>query len=336
MALVGVLVWMPVSPWLYSGDAFVVAGAAAFFSPASDKWVRLLLPPERYGSGVSLLQVIGQIVKIAGPGLAVTVLARLGPNPRGGFLFDALSFLLSALMVWRSYRSGTSRRLAPVSAAPPQDAAPTAPPPRLGDQWAPLVPIVWRQPLRTLLLVLMVVVLALGGSDVVLVAFTKVDLHIGALDLGYLVSALSVGFIVGSLAAETLTQRLSPSGWLGVGLVGLGGFWALAGVVPVLAVTLAALALSGVFNGLINVKLTTFLPSRVPMALAGRVFALIGTLSGLCQLAGMAVSTGLLAWIGPGRTLVAAGLGVAATGTLGAMVLRNTRTEPAPTHKLAG
>ncbi len=61
---------------------------------------------------------------------------------------------------------------------------------------------------------------------------------------------------------------------------GAGRVRALTGTVPLGSVTLAALVLSGVFNGLINVMWTTFLPSLAPRA--GRVFALIGTRASLC------------------------------------------------------
>lgn len=140
MGLVGLLFWMPVSPLLYSADAFAVATAAAFFNPADGKWVRTLLSPERYGSGIALLQVLGQVVQIVGPGLAVTVLALLEPRPRGGFLLDSISFLLAACLVWRSYRV-TARRPGLVGKSPtPPDRAAPAPPKRLTRQWAELLP----------------------------------------------------------------------------------------------------------------------------------------------------------------------------------------------------
>lgn len=176
----------------------------------------------------------------------------------------------------------------------------------------------------------MAVILPLGGVDVVLLAFTKVDLKLGALGVGYLVSALAAGLILGSLVAESLTARLAPAVWLGIGRVGLGTFFGLAGTVPVLAVTLGAMVVAGVFNGIINVRLSTFVQSLVPMGISGRVFALLGTLTRLALLWGMAANTGLLAFVGPGRTLVLVGGWVAAVGLLGAARLRVSHAPPPP------
>jgi MFS family permease len=318
--LVGALMFMPVSPAIYVADTFLVAGAAAFFNPADGKWTRALLPAERYGHGIAMLQVIGQLVMMVGPGLAVTVLQMLGADAVRGFGITAVSFLLAGVCVWASYRGAspsTRKELSQTSA--PSEA------PRQG--WSDVLPVVMKNPLRSVLIVLVAVIMSLGGVDVVLLVFIRTGLHLSSLDVGYLVSALAVGVIVGSVAADRATQNMHPAWWLGAGLLGMGVFFALGAAASVLGATMLALALAGVFNGVINVKLATFIQTLVPMAVAGRVFALLGTLTAVAQLAGMGANTALLAVWGGTATLMAVGAWVAAAGLYGALVLARGRAE---------
>ncbi len=308
--LVGILFLIPVTPALYAAIAFLTAGAAAFFNPAQEKWVMQILPTEEYGPGTAVRQVLQEITKIAGPSLAVTVLALLGATHESlGFLLDAASFLASAVLLWIGARAKVQ------APAPAQQPSPYSSPWR---EWRGLGPTLALPLVRTVVAVLLAVLLAIGGVEVVLLAFVRQGLGLSMLDVGYLITALSLGIIAGTFLSQALTLRMAPWLWLGFGLVGLGLFLALAALGAALPLTLASMAAAGFCNGIVNVNLSAYLQSLVPVPVAGRFFSLLGTLLSLATLTGMAVNSALLAAAGARVALAAIGAFIALAGLYGA------------------
>ena len=306
--LVAALYIVPVAPPVYALAAFLTAGAAAFFNPAEDKWVMLSVPESEYAPAAALRQILREGTKIVGPSLAVMALALFGRHELRGFLVDALSFAASAaLLLGAAPRAlpGRGRSEGGRVRMPWRD-------------WRGLGPTLGRQDVQTVTVVLVAVMLALGGVDVVLLAFVRQVLRLPMLDLGYLVTALSVGIIAGTALTQTLTRRLLPWQWLGLGLTGLGLFFGLAPVYRLIAASLACMAMAGIFNGVINVNLAAYTQRLVPLDVAGRFFSLLGTLLSLGAVLGMAVNTWLLLAAGPRLALMAVGGFICLAGLYGA------------------
>ncbi len=306
--LVAALFVLPVSPDVYAAAAFLTAGAAAFFNPAEDKWVMLAVPESAYASAAALRQLVREGAKIVGPSLAVAVLALFGSHELRGFLVDALSFAASAALLF-----GGAPRMPPARAASPRRW--TSLPWR---DWRGLGPTLSQPDVQTVTAVLVAVMLALGGIDVVLLAFVRQVLRLPMLDLGYLVTALSLGIIVGTALTQLITRGFAPWQWLGLGLVGLGLFLGLASVDQQLAASLACMAIAGIFNGVINVNLAAYTQRLVQADVAGRFFSLLGTLLGLGTVAGMAANTWVLLVAGPRLALMAVGGFICLAGVFGA------------------
>jgi DHA3 family macrolide efflux protein-like MFS transporter len=318
--LIAGLAAIPVHPLIYDGVAFAAAGAAAFFNPAQGRWVLSAVSAEHYGSAQALRQTLDEAVKIVGPGLAVTVLAMLGRSRElTGFLVDAGSFALSLVLILAA--------AGPNLASPggPGQGSPAVHEPPWRD-WRALGPTLARPALRTTLLILVTVVLALGGADVVLLAFLRTALHVPPLDVGYLVTALSIGVIVGTLGGQNLAGRLPPWLWLGMALAGLGGCLGGAALTRGLWTCMAVLTGAGIFNGTVNVNLATYMMRLIAPDVAGRFFALTGSLTGVAAIAGMAVNSLLIAVAGARVTLTIVGLAVLTAGLYGAVMLWQSET----------
>lgn len=123
-----------------------------------------------------------------------------------------------------------------------------------------------------------------------------------------LTAGWTAGMIVGTLAGGRLRSRwLLGTALTGAVLTGLG--IALAGIAATLWLAVAAYAAGGLANGLESVATLSYLGSRAPRHLAGRVFAVYsGIVFGGISV-GMAVAAGLLTGVGARGTLLIAGGG---------------------------
>jgi predicted MFS family arabinose efflux permease len=130
---------------------------------------------------------------------------------------------------------------------------------------------------------------------------------------GLLLSAFGGGAVVGALAAYKILGRLAPMKLATIGILGLSGpLWLLVPHVP-LAVVVAALALSGFSNPLINAPYLGMLTTRVPRALQPKVMQAVITANRVAAPLGYAVAGPLLVGLGlhPVYAIVA-GLGTLA------------------------
>ncbi len=317
--LVGALFFVPVSPGVYMAAAFLTAGAAAYFNPAEEKWVMLALPKEAYGEGAALRQLVQETTRVVGPSIAVGAIAAFGPGHAArGFLVDALSFLASAALIALAARG---QRLSFPQAAARRLAAPW-------KDWREAWPTLSIPVVRILILVVVAVLVGLGGIDVVLLAYVRTDLRLSMLSLGYLITAISVGVIAGTLLTRLLTRGLPPWAWLGFGLGGLGAFFALTPIAPLLGWGIACMAATGFCNGIFNVNVSGYMQTVVPAPVAGRVFSLVGTLMSIATVLGMGLNSLLISRLGPGATMAAVGAWIALAGLAGGALLWRGRRLP--------
>ncbi|RME27290.1 MAG: MFS transporter [Deltaproteobacteria bacterium] len=78
--------------------AFAVATGVAFFNPARDAIIPLLVPGRKINRANSLVQISAQVAFLAGPALAGMFVDAAGLGWL--FLFDALTFLFTAAAIW--------------------------------------------------------------------------------------------------------------------------------------------------------------------------------------------------------------------------------------------
>ena len=146
------------------------------------------------------------------------------------------------------------------------------------------------------------------GALTVLLAAVALDLlGLGEAGLGLLSSAVGIGGIAGIAASAALTgrRRLAPAFALGMLLWGL-PLVAL-GLVPATAVAVAALAVVGIANTLVDVSGMTLLQRATPEAVIGRVFGLLDTVILAAVALGSVAAGVLLELAGVEAALIAAG-----------------------------
>jgi DHA3 family macrolide efflux protein-like MFS transporter len=147
-----------------------------------------------------------------------------------------------------------------------------------------------------------------------------VSKHFGgeALQLGWINSAWGIGLIVGGLTLSAwggFRKRIvtSMSGALGMGL----GF-TLVGLAPATAFWLAvgAMFLAGMMNAITNGPIFALLQSIIPPDMQGRVFMIVGSLSGLASPLGLAVAGPVADWLGSGAWFIVGGVATMLMGVV--------------------
>ncbi len=274
--------------------AVVYGAATAFFDPASDAIVPLLLPADLLAQANSLDQLIRPVaLRLAGPALGGLAVGLLGTG--GAFAVDAGTFAVSAVTLLlmspvRRMAGGEGRSVGGEIAAGLRYVR--------GQAW------LW----ATLVSAAIAYLLFLGPTEVLLPFLVKNRLHAGATDLGLIFGAGGLGSLacalaVGQFGVPRRTMTFIYVVWTGATLAVAGyglasGLWGL---------MLASVA----FNTLETAGTIAWITAKqrhVPANLLGRVSSLDWLISiGLLPLS-YALTGPVSSAVGLRATLVGAGL----------------------------
>lgn len=333
IAILAVLVLTgTVGMWMIYVLALGIGLSTAFAYPAGSAILPQLVQPEQLRPANALFMGARQLSLIIGPALAGFVIA-LGahavssshlPDARGiglAFCVDAASFAasLAALLVIRI--SGDFH-----------------PAERKGSVLSSVrdgLHSVWSDPpLRAFILYFALVAVMVGGPvQVGLPVLADSRLDWGAASLGVLMTANGVGMLAGSFLSG-LATRLAR-GRLGIMILGFDTVvgMALAGLAWVHGTVHGALLMSliGLFSGIVQITIFSWIQQRVPQALMGRTMSILMFIfMGLGPISA-AVAGALLKTITLTGLFAIAGLAlsVIALGSLASPRLRNIRATQA-------
>lgn len=290
--------------WMLYAFALVFGVADAFFFPAQTSIVPELVDQDQLQRANGIVQGTAQGSALVGPAFAGILIAALGSEAADttgiavALLLDALTFVVSIVTLWRihpRHRAGAAQA-------------------SLIEQIREGVRFVWgRTSLRAVLAVsLSANLFIVGPFEVGLPYFAYTRLPEGAAAFGILMASFGggslIGLTVGALLPSPPPQRLGPVVMITLALAGLG----LAALAPVHSTALAAVlaAGSGMALGYGNLLGITWVQSRIPSELMGRVMSLMilgsmGLVPVSMLVAGATVQISLEA------TLVIAGVGMA-------------------------
>jgi len=306
--------------------AVVFGIADAFFFPAQQAILPMLVESDQLPAANVLVQGTTQATVLVGPVIAGALIAMLGsgesgPSPVGigvALLVDALSFVASVATL-ATLRRGSSPRAVdePVTRA-----------------MRHAIAFTWRWPsLRFVVLFAMAVnLLVVGPLNVGLPILAFRRLPEGAAAYGGLMSAMGGGALLGMIAVIAAPRPranvlgsvvLSALALIGIGLASLA-------FVTSTAIAAALAGIVGIGLGYGNLSLSTWAQQRIPKELLGRVFSLmlLGSVALVPisqMIAGLLVAVSLEAmFVGGGGAMALLAL-VAATTT----TVRGMGVEPA-------
>jgi MFS family permease len=266
--VVGILATLVISGRAELWHLYVLAGmfgvVDAFFYPALNTIVPMLVPERQLAPANALVQGAQQIMGLIGPALAGVMIALVQTGP--AFAIDAVSFGVAALALLLI--SGGRREADPVADADRPSVLATI---------AGGVRAAWADPpVRSMVLLTAAFNFAFTGPISVGLAFLADHRFAGgSAAFGLLFSAFGGGAVIGAIAAGSINRprRLGAIVMVIAVLLGIG--LALIGLAPSLPIALAIIGVMGVMIGFINVQAIAWLQSRIPDVLRGRVMSLV-------------------------------------------------------------
>jgi hypothetical protein len=252
----------------------------AFFFPAHNAMIPRLARGDQLQSANALMQGTMQLSLFAGPVLAGSLIALFSGRAAAAgsagdlsgiglaFAIDALSFLVSALTLWRIRMDADGE--------PGEASAPTE---NLLASIRNGLEIAWNDaPLRSFFLLIAVANLLVNGPVIVGIPILA-DLRFagGATAFGIIMSAYGGGSLLGTVLAAMLPRPAARSMGIVLGAVwsGLGLGVALLGLMNTTLLAALVAGLMGAANGYVVILFVTWLQSRTPQAMLGRMMSLL-------------------------------------------------------------
>ena len=245
--------------------------STAFAYPAGGSLLPQLLAPQQLQAANSSMMGMRQISMLIGPALAGWLI-KAGSGGAGdlhgtglAFAVDAASFLFSVTSLFMIRIASDRQPRAPAGGV-------------LASVWES-IRAHWRDPqLRALISYMALVsILVSGPLQVGLPLLAKTRMAQGAAAFGILMTSFGAGMLLGSFAS-VISTRLTRGrlGMLVLGLDALNGlaFATLSGTHSLL-IAGGLLMLVGLFGGLVQIAIITWLQRRVPQAMLGRTMSLV-------------------------------------------------------------
>lgn len=305
--------------WILLVVSAVQSAIGQLFFPARHALLPGLVPLDTRMRANSLDSLSMGITRLIGPIGGGAVLAGLGIS--AVVIIDAVSFTLSALLLWRMR--------VPLSIAH----APGRARPSVRNDLLSGIRLCWRKrTVRGVLALSGFVMVGYGLVSVLTVVFVRTDLGAGAAAFGWMLAAQGIGITAAGLLGTRIGPRV-PASWLYVGgLVFVGTSMLVAFQARTLTQALIAFGFSGAGLSAWMVGERTLLQGAVPARQLGRAFGAYNTVTSVLMLAGtMAAGVVGHAWGARPVLTVAAVLyllpGVAGASVIVANRLRR-RTRP--------
>jgi len=251
------------------GLLLLVAALGAVFDPAGTTARETMLPAASRAAGLSLERANGihetsySVAFLVGPGLGGVLIGLVGTTAT--FWATAVAFAMSAALM--------AMTRMPASSRPARSSAPLG----IWSSTRTGLTFLWDDKvLRTVaILTALLVGVWLPVEGVVLpVLFNSVD---QPERLGFVITAMSAGGVVGALGYTALGPRLRRRTSFVVALVGCAVPIVAMAFLPPYPVLLLLGALSGVFFGAVNPITNLTMQNRTPEALRGRVVGVMGS-----------------------------------------------------------
>jgi MFS family permease len=246
---------------------YVLAGTFgvvdAFFYPAMNTIVPMLVPDRQLAPANALVQSSQQVTLLIGPAVAGAFIAIVSTGP--AFAIDAASFAVAATAI--ALIAGGRRSAKPSDETPPSMLQTIAE--GLRAAWADKV-------IRSMVILIAAFNFGFTGPmSVGLAVLADQRFAGGSAAFGVLLSAFGGGALIGAVVSGSV-PRLPRLGTILMGIaIALGVGLALIGLAPALPGALAICAVMGLLVGFINVQAIAWLQVRIPEELRGRIMSLV-------------------------------------------------------------
>lgn len=273
--------------WVLYTALILENSAAQLFRPARQALIPSLVSSRhRLPEANAMFAMIDGLVRLVGSVLGGVLYLAVGF--RALVVLNAASYLISALACSRVRHRSRLRVRAPITVAD-----------GMAELRAGLRHVLATTTLRRLLRVTAIFYLANGAVTALLVPYARSVLGASAGSFGYLLAALGLGYIVGTIFARRTIARLTSNGAVAVCVPLLAGCYLLAFQPENYLATLVGFAAAGAPAVVLLVAVQTECQRRTPDALLGRVTAAFLTVEMAVSVAGAAIGSLLAEEVGP-------------------------------------
>jgi len=290
----------------FYGILFALSFVSTFFAPAQSVTVRTIVPKEGLMAANALLMQAFLVTRIASPAIAGALVGAFGPE--SCFYADALSFLVSALML-----SGIAIRRVLDDTAPPARGVGSV----LRDL-ASGMKFLFGTPALSFVLIAMGAGFFVTSCFGPLIAIYIRDfLHAGPLEFGLLSALIGVGMMAGTLGLRKFGTKIASEKMVLVGLLLIAGSVLLMAAVRLTATTALSSFALGFGIAFIITPAQTLMMGKTPVAMVGRVSSSFMSVIAVAQMLGLVVSGSAAERIGILNLFFLCALvlgGIAATG----------------------
>jgi MFS family permease len=260
-----------VQMWMVYAFALGFGLVAGFAVPAGNSIVPMLVDENDLQAGNSIIMGVAQLAGFVGPTIAGILIGRFSQSPLGiglAFAIDAFSFAISAICLWIMRRGGSLS--SPNKSAQKED---------VWESIAAGMRYLWKdEALRTMFLIIMAMNFLFTGPLLVgIPVLANKVLPEGAVAFGLLMSGYAGGNLAGYLLAGSLPRpsgRVMSAFLLGLlasfGLV-LGAF----GFIRLTSVDFGLNLVLGMGNGYIAILMFTWMQTRTPKEMLGRMMSMV-------------------------------------------------------------
>jgi DHA3 family macrolide efflux protein-like MFS transporter len=299
-----------------------MSSVGAFFNPAKGALIPKMVPSEHLTAANALSQTSMTMAFVLGPALAGATFFLLGAgNEWLAFVFDAASYLISAVAIWRIRLPKDATR--PASETPVEGGAFA----RVGKElMVGIKALAFNRVMATLSVVFAVTMLGVGALNVLWVAFLKS--HFGFTDPAQLGSHFAIidvffftGMVLGSVFLGNFMSNRSPKDFIVWGLIVAGAGTLPLGYLPDYWLVVVAMFVVGLAVAPINTGVMTLMQIVVPNHQLGRVGGGMSTISDTATLSSMALAGALGAVLGIPFVFLLAGVMCILGGIVGLLGL---------------
>ncbi len=308
--------------WVYILVSTLLSTVSTFFFPARTAILPLMLGPDQLLAANALAQLthtLSFVVGAAAAGVLVGAFDATAP----AFLFDSLSFFISAYFIARISISGkvtqehivanaarTRSKLRRWTRTLRTQARRMA-----ADLRFSLRFVFTDQVMRGVLLSSLALMAGLGAANVTFVPLLIEDLGMPEEGLGAIRFAQTLGIITSSaLVTTAAVRKRSPAAIIGGSTVAFGLMTVVVSLTPTYGLMLAVLFAVGLTISPSGIVSSTLIQSHVPSEKLGRASAARGTIVNVANIASMGIAGPLMDRIGARHVFTLAGVIIAGAG----------------------
>jgi MFS family permease len=239
----------------------------AFFNPAIQSTIPNIVPDKNLTRANSLYQTGMQFTQIIGPAIGGVLVGFFGPF--FVFMLNGFSFIISAgTEIFINFRQSISKN--------EQNS--------FFDDFKGGFKFLYNQKLLFWSMIIVSVLnFAFSPLDILIAKQIKEIYHLGALELGYTVSAFAVGMMIGSILLSIIPEIKVKHNFIIIGTITTGILYVFFGFAPNLLTFLAIAFLMGLALAFVNVLFQVIIQRLVPDEKRGRVFSVMLTFETMFQ-----------------------------------------------------